>query len=309
MGERIKEAISLCERGDFDAANKIFKELADAGNREGMTYLAHSISYGYGFEPNFEKALPYYLKAAELQDRIAQYELGWIYMNGDGPEAEYEVGVKWMTKSAENGFPKAQFEIGRLHHYSAAATEGCEASDDVEKALTWYHRAAEQGDGQAAMRLSELYSDEMFGVKDLGKATEWFRKSVAAMEKVAKPGYRYRGDIITVMDMVCYCYLSGHPLLNILPDYKKAAEWAEAMTRSSDGRDNARGHFILGKLYMNGWGVPKDDEKGKACLKTAAGLGDIEAEQLLGNPNMSDREALQQMAKKVQKNFRGIKEG
>jgi len=74
------------------------KQMEDAQFLAGMAYYAGN----YGVVRDFEKALEYFTLAAEQGHRVAQMNLGLMYVNGQGCEKDIEQGMKWIRKSAEN---------------------------------------------------------------------------------------------------------------------------------------------------------------------------------------------------------------
>jgi TPR repeat protein len=45
----------------------------------------------------------------------AQYNLGWMYDNGDGVPQDYAEALKWYTLAAEQGDTMAQFNLGVMY--------------------------------------------------------------------------------------------------------------------------------------------------------------------------------------------------
>ena len=86
-------------------------------------------------------------RAAELGDVKAQFNLGWVYGNGQGVAKDEAEAVKWYRKAAEQGDAKAQFNLGLMY----ANGQGV-AKDDSE-ATKWFRKAAEQGNKNAPKRL------------------------------------------------------------------------------------------------------------------------------------------------------------
>jgi len=66
---------------------------------------------------------------------------------------EYEQAVKWATKGAEAGLPKAMFDLGC--HLDKG--EGV-AAPDILAAVDWYRGAADAGDSGAAITLCRMYT-------------------------------------------------------------------------------------------------------------------------------------------------------
>jgi len=89
-------------------------------------------------------------KAAGQGHVYAMLKLGDIhYMR-----KEYEQSVKWYTKGAEAGLPKAMFRLGVY----LDAGQGV-AAPDYPAAADWYRRAADAGHAEAAENLSHMYSN------------------------------------------------------------------------------------------------------------------------------------------------------
>ena len=63
-------------------------------------------------EGDYNKAVEYYTKAAELGDAVAHYNLGIMYWNGEGVERDEEKGVYHYEKAAMGGHPRARHNLG-----------------------------------------------------------------------------------------------------------------------------------------------------------------------------------------------------
>lgn len=93
----------------------------------------------YYADKNYNDALYYYRRAAELGHAPAQYSLGYMYENGKGVEYDYEEAVKWYRKTAEQEYAPAQYNLGVM--YSC----GMGVEEDNAEAVKWYRKAAQQG--------------------------------------------------------------------------------------------------------------------------------------------------------------------
>lgn len=75
------------------------------------------------------------LKAdAEKGDRGAQYELSMVYTY----KQDAENALKWLTKSAENGYGKAQYTLGNLYYSGSSKIK-----QDYEKSIKWFEASKE----------------------------------------------------------------------------------------------------------------------------------------------------------------------
>ena len=88
---------------------------------------------------------------AEKGDRIAQYNLGVLYDNGEGVVEDDKEAVKWYRKAAEQGHASAQFNLGVMYR------EGEGVKQDFKEAVKWYGKAAEQGHAKAQSNLGNRY--------------------------------------------------------------------------------------------------------------------------------------------------------
>ena len=69
----------------------------------------------YDMREEYEEAIEYFLKAADLGYVNAQYVLGWKYHFGDGIEQDYEEAAKYYQLAADQGHALAQTCIGHCY--------------------------------------------------------------------------------------------------------------------------------------------------------------------------------------------------
>jgi len=91
---------------------------------------------------DYAEAVKYYLKAAELGNSGAQFNLGTLYATGQGTAQDYEQAVYWYQKAAEQGNTNAQYNLGNLYYNG----EGVE--QDYAKAHLYFNLASANGDEQ-----------------------------------------------------------------------------------------------------------------------------------------------------------------
>ena len=96
------------------------------------------------------------LRAAQLGQREAQFQCALSYFRGD-VTLDFEGGRKWLSKAAENGWPKAEFCLFQLYYNGLQPGKDCPAypKDKIE-AVKWLRRAAEQGLLQAQSVLAVM---------------------------------------------------------------------------------------------------------------------------------------------------------
>jgi hypothetical protein len=91
---------------------------------------------------------------AEGGDPAAQYELGIMYLLGDGVSQEIKAAKTWIVKSAEQGYAQAQFKLGI--ELCGRNLGGSFWKRDVKKGAMWMRRVAEQGYADAQSKLAQL---------------------------------------------------------------------------------------------------------------------------------------------------------
>ena len=202
------------------------------------------------------------------------------------PESDAD-GEKRQAEDAEK-----LFEQGRRYYH------GDGVAKDLEQAVEWFRKAAEQGHAKAQLYLALCYAKGLGVAKDPEKAVYWYRKAAeqgfakaqnnlgfcyAKGEGVAmdleKAVYWYRkaaeqGDI-KAQFALGVCYNNGR---GVTKDLEKAVYWY----RKAAEQGHAKAQFNLGVCYKNGDGVPKDLEKAVYWYRKAAEQGMKEAQCILG---------------------------
>src|SRR5690242_14799142 len=81
-----------------------------------FSYLsANCYMYQYCGAPlDYEKAITYYKRSAELGYDKAQYQLGLLYVRGTGVEEDLLTAAMWFDKAAVQAHPDALYELGYM---------------------------------------------------------------------------------------------------------------------------------------------------------------------------------------------------
>lgn len=135
-------------------------------------YKAEDYYYGQnGQDVDYEEAVKWYEKAAELNHADAQFSLGYCYSHGQGVEEDDEQAVRWYQKGAENGSADAQSALGECYY------NGEGVSEDAEKAFYWFNKAAEQDNATACFYMGECYENGYGCSVDLNLARQYYQKA------------------------------------------------------------------------------------------------------------------------------------
>ena len=88
-------------------------------------------------------ALHVFSPLAEKGDGTAQYNLGGMYINGQGVRQDYTQAALWFRKAADQGHAGAQGILAFLY------INGQGVRQDYTQAALWLRKAADQGDAYA----------------------------------------------------------------------------------------------------------------------------------------------------------------
>ncbi len=123
---------------------------------------------GAGVRQNFKKAGKWIRRAALKNHPPAQYEMSRL----DGGSSEES--LKWLKKSAKNGYTKAQLSTG-LHFMSQFMET--EAPSHLNQALMWLKKAAHKNEASAQYMLAVLYTLNFQNKASYDKeATKWWKR-------------------------------------------------------------------------------------------------------------------------------------
>lgn len=116
--------------------------------------------------PRFEHAMAWYRKAAEQGYARAQTNLGHLYETLL-PIQNFELAVEWYRKAAEQGYARAQTNLGLMYEYGKGIAQ------NFSQAFFWYNKAAETGYSRAKLCLGMMYANGTGVEKDVSKAAHY----------------------------------------------------------------------------------------------------------------------------------------
>ena len=169
----------------------------------------------------------------DKEDPQALYEVGDMFASGKGGPKDLKEGMNWLTRAAELGHTRAQFDLG--YHYAVDYK-------DHEQAMKWYRLAAGKLDDTAGVAAAENIG-LMYGIgqgvkADAVEAARWTH--IAAEHD--SPSAQYQLGLV---------YFEGN---GVTKDFAEAKKW---LSRAA-GRGNAAARYTLGFIYAEGFGVPAD---------------------------------------------------
>ena len=250
------EAYEAFQQGDYDAARAIWSKLAYAGDVDAQFNLGTLYENGLGVEADAEQAARWYRAAALRRVDLARLALARLQRTGVLEPEPDEDQIKLLETAARRGLAEAQYELG------VAYDRGLGVTQNHATAAGWYHRAAEQGLTDAQYNLATLYDEGLGTPRDIVQAREWYIRAADAGEARA-------------MNNLGFIYEKG--LLGVR-DYGKAVVWYRRAARMG----LAIAQSNLAALHYLGRGVSRDFEQAYHWYNAAAVQGDALGQNGLG---------------------------
>lgn len=242
-------------------------------------------------------------QASEKGDAQAQYLLGMCYEFGWGVDVDKNMAEELYRHSAEQGLAAGQFCLANilctaLEYETEVVTRYITTRKRSVEALSWYKKAAEQGDVESIYQIGIFYQKGLGVDKDFSEASKWFskaadlgfpaaqyalalqygdgkgvnrdlRKAFKLYKKAAKQGYS------RAQCNLGYCYLNGE---GTIPDANKGIEW---LMKSAE-QEYKYAEFKLGECYSLGHGVVENHIEAAKWYAKAAEHGHPDALSRVG---------------------------
>lgn len=178
-------------RRDHAKAVQFYKRAATLGDGPAMFKMGMILLKGLlGQQPNRREGISWLKRAAERADEEnphALHELAMLYETAQSTDVlirDEAYAFTLFTQAANLGYKYSQHRLGSAYEYG---TLGCQI--DPRQSISWYSRAAQQGEHQAEFALSGWYltgSEPLLAQSD-NEAYLWARK--AAQSGLAKAEY------------------------------------------------------------------------------------------------------------------------
>ena len=218
---------------------RLLRRQAERGNAEAMTCLA----VDHMDLQNFDEAMRWFRKAADLGFPEAQYMLGSVYDGdyGKGVEKDSVEAVRWYRLAADQGDATAQSALAAVVWFSSAFKAESLTRSLAEKYaedLQWFLSVAEVGDGDVLLNVANLYSTGAGVPQDSTEALRWYR---LAADKGNEEALCFIGKM----------YATGD---GVDQDFSEAKRWYQLAAE----RGNAGAMFNIGMMYVRSQGVSLD---------------------------------------------------
>lgn len=214
----------------------------------GQFYMGEIYRTGTATSVDMDRALSWYLKAANQGLSEAQYFAGRTYFNGDGVPVNKEMAVDWLKKAVAQNHADAQGLLGYIGLN--------DDSSDIPKAqaLDLLHKAAEKGSALAQCKLGGMYWKGNHVATDLPRAHDLLLNAAnqgLSMARVTLALFYYQSADATQM----------RPQIMTL--LQQAVE-----------QNNTDAMFLLAHVF---WHKQRDTRQALAMLRRGAKLGSVRA--------------------------------
>ena len=267
--QEFEAGMKAYERGDYAAALRDLRPLAEKGTVRAQTKIAYMYLVGHGVTQNRAVAVRWYRKAADQGDARAQLHLGSAYTDGRGVARNEAEGLRWILLSAEQGYLPAFYQLGNMYFY------GFHVPRDFVQAHMWWSLAADQGYRGAASDRDAV-------------ASKMIQAQIAEAQRLARewrnePGGRTANSAAGESPQ-------GFEAVDATPESAagnaelQRGEYSVALSKfwAMAERVNAEAQTVLGYMYAEGLGVARDPEEAVKWYRMAAKQGIAEAQNNLG---------------------------
>ena len=240
----------LGTEADMNKAIDYFKRSAELNNKNGLYEYGKALLLG---DKDMPKAMDFLEKAVRLGNLNAKRFLALEYISGEHIEQDIDKGIEMLTECAVGGDPLSCFMLGRIYF------KGEFVNRDLSKAEK-YLLMADKDSGHACYYLGKLYQEEE--KYDPDKAVEWLEKAVNYDEIKAYASYSLAKILLEDNK-----YHNSERAVKLLVSAADENNWAS---------------FLLGRLYLFGTeDIEKDKEKAMEWLNRSSDDGNVYAQTFL----------------------------
>ncbi|KAL0270330.1 UNVERIFIED_CONTAM: hypothetical protein PYX00_007781 [Menopon gallinae] len=155
---------------DHQRALHYFLQAADAGNSIAMAFLGKIYLEGSDIvKQDNDTAYKYFKKAADLGNPVGQSGLGLMYLYGKGVEKDYTKALKYFSQAAEQGWVDGQLQLGNMYF------SGQGVRRDYKQANKYFSLASQSGHVLAYYNLAQMHATGTGMMRSCPAAVELFK--------------------------------------------------------------------------------------------------------------------------------------
>ena len=171
MAKKGKEAY---EAENYNVALRWFQRAADLGNADAMMGMSWIYGNGRGVPEDDAEATRWRKMSAEHGNPVAMSSIAYDYEQGKGVTQDYVEAMRWYRKAADRDDARAMWSVGHLFELGQGVAQ------DYAEAMRWYSKAADRGDTLAMWSIGMLYEYGHGLPTDDAQARVWIKKAAAS---------------------------------------------------------------------------------------------------------------------------------
>jgi hypothetical protein len=145
-------SVSIHDYGDLEQRVAKTKSQAEAGDPSAQMLYGMMIAGLPQLKQTRDRAVPWFLRAAQAGAPYAQYQIGTDLLLGRGCQCDNTKGEIWLEKAAQADEPNAQVSLAEY------LLRDKSNSNSVAGALVWLERAAKSGNSSAKFLLAAIFA-------------------------------------------------------------------------------------------------------------------------------------------------------
>jgi uncharacterized protein len=161
----VVNSVTIRDYGTLEARVNETKVKAEAGDPSAQMLYGMMLAGLPQLKQTYDKALPWFLKAAQAGSPYAQYQIGTGLLNGRGCQCDNIKGEIWLEKAAQADESDAQVSLAEY------LLKGKPSSEELQGAMIWLERAVKQNNVSAKLLLSSILAANPFAdIRDPARA-------------------------------------------------------------------------------------------------------------------------------------------
>lgn len=231
-------------------------------------------------QPDPDKAFLQMTQEAEQGNGLAMYDLGKMYLDGTGCEADAVEAQEWFQKAMDAFIRKEktdkrkdywQYRIGKLHALGHGVPQ------DYTASAQWFERSVSERNPYALYALGGQYQCGQGVEQSYDRAISLYTQAATHESKPNTYAQYQLGSL----------YKEG---VGAAIDLKESESWYglayQGFLRMEETMADDKLYYRLGSMNLTGTGTPKDLQQAQMYLEKAAELGNAEAKYGLGKLHM-----------------------